>query len=237
MKIITWNCQGAFRKKVDLILAHNPDILVIQECEHPDKLMFGSSTKKATDFLWFGDYIHKGVGIFSYGGYKLKLIEQYNADFKTIVPISVTNGNLDFTLFAICANNPKDKANQYIGQVWKAINYYDLLLNKGKTILTGDFNSNKIWDKPKREGNHSAVVEKLALKNIHSIYHKHLDQEQGNEKDPTFFLQRNPNKPYHIDYCFASEDFINNLDHFEIGGYEKWIPHSDHLPLMIKFDL
>jgi hypothetical protein len=31
-------------------------------------------------------------------------------------------------LYAICANNPSDKNNQYIEQVWKAINYYDELL-------------------------------------------------------------------------------------------------------------
>jgi hypothetical protein len=38
MKIITWNCNMAFRKKADLILAHKPDILIVPECEHPDKL-------------------------------------------------------------------------------------------------------------------------------------------------------------------------------------------------------
>jgi len=41
MKIITWNCQGAFRRKVGNILAFLPDILVFQECEHPNKLLFG----------------------------------------------------------------------------------------------------------------------------------------------------------------------------------------------------
>lgn len=31
MKLILWNCQGAFRKKAEIILTFNPDILVIQE--------------------------------------------------------------------------------------------------------------------------------------------------------------------------------------------------------------
>ncbi len=37
MKIITWNCNMAFRKKTDFILAHKPDILLVPECEHPGK--------------------------------------------------------------------------------------------------------------------------------------------------------------------------------------------------------
>jgi exodeoxyribonuclease III len=30
----------AFRKKADFILTYKPDILIVPECEHPDKLLF-----------------------------------------------------------------------------------------------------------------------------------------------------------------------------------------------------
>ena len=72
MKLITWNCQGAFRKKADVILKYNPDILVVQECEHPSKLIFNSDTKLPKDSLWFGDNHHKGIGVFSYSKYRLQ---------------------------------------------------------------------------------------------------------------------------------------------------------------------
>jgi exodeoxyribonuclease III len=39
MRLISWNCQGAFRKKADIIMAQRPDILVVQECEHPDSMV------------------------------------------------------------------------------------------------------------------------------------------------------------------------------------------------------
>ena len=55
------------------------------------------------------------------------------------------------------------------------------------------------------------MVDRLAGKNIYSVYHKHLNQEQGKESHPTFFLQRNKNKPYHIDYCFASADLYDKV--------------------------
>jgi exonuclease III len=237
MKLISWNCQGAFRKKADVILLQNPDILIVQECEHPDKLIFNPETKKPTDFLWFGENKHKGLGIFSYGDYKIELLAEHNSEIKIIAPISVFGGKLDFTLFAIWANNPQDKNNQYVEQVWKAINLYENLLENENVILTGDFNSNTIWDRKRRIGNHSDVVEKLEEKNIESIYHKLFNQKQGDENQPTFFLQRNINKPYHIDYCFASKNLIEKIEDFEIGEHNNWINHSDHAPIIAKFKI
>lgn len=235
MKIITWNCQGAFRKKAEFILGFQPDILIVQECEHLDKLVFNSKIQQPNHFLWFGDNKNKGLGIFSYGEYKFQVLDEYSPEFKIVIPISVSNQQFSFTLFAIWANNPIDKNNRYIEQVWNAITNYDNLITTDKIILTGDFNSNKIWDKKHRVGNHSAVVDILANKNIFSIYHNHLQEDQGKESIPTFYLHRNKNKPYHIDYCFASQDILNKLKSFEVGSYEKWIPHSDHSPLIVEF--
>ncbi len=237
MKLITWNCQGAFRKKANIILLQQPDILVVQECEHPSKLAFSSTTLLPNNILWFGDNHHKGLGIFSYGTYKLTLLKQHNPNIKIISPISVTGGRVDFTLFAIWANNRDDPDGQYVEQVWKALKQYKKLLNTGPTILTGDFNSNTIWDKPRRIGNHSDVVHHLSQKNIHSVYHKYQKQEQGKESHPTFYLQRKKEKPYHLDYCFASEDLYDKVSSLEIGTYENWIAHSDHAPLIISFNI
>jgi len=91
-------------------------------------------------------------------------------------------------------------------------------------------------DKKNRVSNHSAVVNRLADKHIFSCYHKKFNQEQGKEKDPTFFLQRNSTKPYHIDYCFVSADLFSRLQHVEIGTYDKWITKSDHVPVIVEFE-
>jgi hypothetical protein len=40
----------AFRKKSNFILAHKPDILIIVECEHPDKLIYAEDSPKPNDF-------------------------------------------------------------------------------------------------------------------------------------------------------------------------------------------
>jgi exodeoxyribonuclease-3 len=51
MKIITWNCNMAFRKKADRVLALDPDIIVVPECECADKLKFPAGTKRPTSIL------------------------------------------------------------------------------------------------------------------------------------------------------------------------------------------
>jgi hypothetical protein len=88
MKIITWNCNMAFRKKAEFILALEPDILVIPECENLDKLKFNPTVKLPNDSLWFGENANKGLGIFAYGNYKFHLIERYNPEIKNYNPHS-----------------------------------------------------------------------------------------------------------------------------------------------------
>ena len=225
----------AFRKKANFILAYKPDILVVPECEHPGKLIFDNDTPKPTDILWFGTNANKGLGIFSYNNFKLKLRRTYNPELKMIIPVAVTGGQYDINLYAIWANNPTDPDGQYVEQIWKAIHHYDKSLKNKRTVLTGDFNSNTIWDRKYRAGNHSNVVKRLEEKGIFSCYHLHYDQIQGREQHPTFYLYKHIDKPYHIDYCFASADMTETIEAVEIGEYDFWKKYSDHVPVIVTF--
>ena len=57
MRIVTWNCNGAFRKKYSRLKIDDkyPDILVIQECENPEL----SKDKKTLYYDASGDTIQK----------------------------------------------------------------------------------------------------------------------------------------------------------------------------------
>lgn len=234
MRIIEWNSQGAFRKKNDRILSLQPDILVVSECESENKLNFGDLTPKPTDFFWYGDSENKGIGIFSYSDYKFDLLKIFNPRYRFIIPLKVTGKDCSFLLFAIWAMDNKEKPEaRYIGQIWLAINYYSNLLSL-PCILTGDFNSNKIWDEKERVGNHSDMVRFLNKKNIHSLYHIQEKTEQGKEIHPTFHMYRKTDKPYHIDYFFASESIIKEGFKISIGKAENWIDLSDHVPLTLE---
>ncbi len=226
----------AFRKKAAPILAHEPDILIVPECEHPDKLRFADDIPKPTDLLWFGENKNKGIGIFSYSSFRFKLIRSHNPELKMIIPIAVTGSNYSFNLFAIWANNPTDPDGQYVEQVWKAIHQYNRKLSGKNTVLAGDFNSNTIWDRKYRTGNHSHVVDRLKKKGIVSSYHLYHNQQQGSEAHPTYYLYRHKDKPYHLDYCFVSTDLANRIQSVEIGDHHQWSAYSDHVPVIVTFN-
>ena len=237
MRIIEWNSQGAFRKKNDRILSLQPDILVVSECESENKLKFGELTPKPTDFFWYGDSENKGIGIFSFSDYKFELLKIFNPRFRFIIPLKVMGKDSSFLLFAIWAmdNNKKPEA-RYIGQIWLAINYYSNLLSL-PCVLTGDFNSNRIWDEKERVGNHSDMVAFLKKEKIFSLYHKQENIEQGKEIHPTYHMYRKTDKPYHIDYFFASDLIIKDGFKISIGKAENWIDLSDHVPLTLELKI
>jgi len=233
MKVITWNCNMAFRKKWPHLLTFDPDIMVIQECEVKSKYALGQQIPGLNDFIWIGDNENKGIGILSFKNIRLSLASEHVDKFRYIVPVDVT-GYISVRLWAIWAMPEKgSKRNSYVGQIWNAVNHYKSFLKSKQTILIGDFNSNAIWDQERYPENHSMLVKLLAERNIHSLYHEQTGEAHGLESIPTFFLVKKKEKPYHLDYCFASSDLIKPETTIEVGHFADWIKLSDHVPLII----
>lgn len=226
----------AFRKKAEFILVEQPDILIIPECENPDKLFFNNTLSKPTDLFWFGQNSNKGIGIFSYSDFKIKPINVHNPEYKFVVPLFFSNNKINLTVFAIWAQKPV-KHDCYTEQIWNAVHFYSELLDNENIILAGDFNSSSIWDKPDRIFNHSNLVDFLKNKNIESTYHFFKKEKQGAETSPTLYMHRKKDRPYHIDFCFASKNLIDKIVNVEIGEYEFWAKYSDHNPLSVTFNL
>lgn len=261
MKIVSWNCNGAFRdyfkeitdKKSDTYV--DADIYVIQECENPRDYRpnYEEYRKKVRDFAgnnyyWVGDIHSKGLGIFAKKSVKLRR-KKVNGEYKHFMVFRV---NDSFNLLCIWAMDP------YVEMIHDFFDDNNELFNED-LILCGDFNSNAKWDKDHNtrdekgdKKNHSNLNRKLNEKGLYSVYHcvtgeKPKDKSKVETKN-TFFLYRHLNKPDHIDYFYACEKLIDktkwrgdrrkakkNLpNEFEILERWQWLSMSDHLPLVLN---
>ncbi|UZR97981.1 endonuclease/exonuclease/phosphatase family protein [Chondrinema litorale] len=235
MKIVTWNCNGAFRNKYKNIAELDADIYIIQECENPEQTRDTAYKTWASNYLWIGDLKHKGLGVFARNGIQLTSLnwpEEYeNHRVKYFLPVSI---NHDFDLLAVWAHQNKSPTFGYIGQVWKYLQVNKDKLDK--TIIAGDLNSNSRWDVWDRWWNHSDVLTILSDAVIESLYHQFYQEKQGEETMPTYFLHRKREKAYHIDYILASQGFREKLISLSVGEFSKWITISDHLPMVCELD-
>ncbi|MEK6493595.1 endonuclease/exonuclease/phosphatase family protein [Myroides odoratimimus] len=234
MKIVTWNCNGAFRNKFKQISSLNADIFIIQECENPMETNDQSYKLWAKNYTWIGENKNKGLAIFAKPNIKLQKLNWSNQfNDHTVNYFLPCKINDNFNLLAVWAHYNNSPNFGYIGQIWKYIQINKNNLNN--SIIAGDFNSNAIWDQWDRWWNHSDVINELKEIGINSLYHHFHQELQGQETKPTFFLQRKQSKPYHIDYILGSENFINKTSTFEIADFYKWIEFSDHMPIIYEY--
>jgi exonuclease III len=229
MKIVTWNCNGAFRNKFLEIARLDADVYIIQECENP-KHSKDEYLKWAENFLWIGENKHKGLGVFAKPSIQLTELNWQTNGLQLFLPVNVNNL---FNLVAVWTKYANSPTFRYIGQLWKYLELHKMKMSATQTVLCGDFNSNKIWDVWDRWWNHSDVVRELASINMVSLYHLVMREEQGTESIPTFFHQHNIKKPYHIDFVFCSRELFNlDSNVLTVGNHNEWLTFSDHVPII-----
>ena len=249
MKIVTWNCNGALRKKRAELDALDADVLIIQECEDPSEST-SDYREWAGGYLWNGISKNKGIGVFPrknhsvtsagwHGTYQILGLGAKNAatgwrtdELETFLPFVLNN---EYSILSVWTKGSDAKVFSYIGQFWKYLKIHKAELAHPKTLILGDFNSNAIWDQPDRWWNHSDVISELEEIGIYSLFHATRGEKQGSETSPTLFLQRDIRKPYHVDYAFASSDLLPRCQ-IHLGVSDNWLHISDHMPLIVEFN-
>lgn len=239
VKILSWNCNGGLRSKIDRALALDADVVVIQEAHDPahyqHRLVPGSLS------FWNCELgANKGVFVWTRPGWDLKPHPAWSPDvpFHHMIPMVVNPPDAEeITVWAVWTRTAKSLPfeDQAVGQAHEAMDALEHILGP-RTVLIGDFNSNAIWDKD-RTRNHSVLVQRLDALGIRSAYHERTAEQQGSESLPTYWHQRRAQWPFHLDYAFLSKDLA--VSDFWIGSREDWCMItaeggvSDHAPILV----
>ena len=142
MKILTWNCNGAFRKKIEFLQQIEADIYIIQECENQQQSK-GAYEAWLPNLIWKGNNKNKGLGVFAREDYKLEQLYWEDFELELFLPIRV---NDNFQLLAAWTKYANSPTFQYIGQLWKYLQLHEELIKVQPTLICGDLNSNAQWD-------------------------------------------------------------------------------------------
>lgn len=247
MKIVTWNCAGALRNKVEELSGLDADIYVVQECEDPVHST-NSYRQWASRYLWKGDNKNKGIGVFAKNGIKIEELRWDSSfslprtppgwegvrwrtdELKEFLPFSVEG---KFNVVASWTKGSTGDTFGYAGQLWRYLQTHYEDIRKDECMILGDLNSNVRWDRADRWWNHSDNVRIMESIGLKSLYHEAYGVEHGDEAHATFHMYRQLERKYHIDYIFASEG-LRQLYEFITHDPENWIAFSDHVPLEVN---
>jgi len=223
MRIVVWNAHQALDRKQDALNRLRPDIAVIPECADDIEAPDGS-------FLWVGKNHSKGLGVLSYGDYRLSRIGN-DPQVRWAIPISVT-GPHAFFLLALWNMPPYEQDQQ-------AVESYRRQLVTGPAVVAGDFNrvpdlqlqNGATWE----WGDTAPKDAKLFLGDTASVsaYHKYRHEAPGEETRWTHYWLYRRRKRFHFDYCFIPESWrLNSVD---VGSFHSWVHArlSDHVPLVV----
>ena len=228
--LTTWNCAGALRRKLPSLHALGADIIAVQECEDPAQSRDGAYRDWAGDaYLWAGKTKDKGLGLFARAAWARALFKPlaWSSPAQYLLPARIA----EIPICAVWAHRGA-QGHPYIGQLHLALQTPPDWLDHPLCIVLGDFNSNAIWDRPRRIWGHSPTMAQLDAKGMRSAYHQCHDAPHGHEADPSFYLHRSRAKPYHLDYIYAGRGW--HMADCQIGAPDVWLAHSDHMPVTAR---
>jgi hypothetical protein len=144
MRIVSWSCNGALRKKgkLEKLRELRADVYVIQECEDPDRATDSTYTEWASGSLWDGgnkNNKNKGLGVFT-SGLRLARLDWPANGLELFIPLTVNH----LTILALWARHGDSHRFRHIGQVWRYLQAHGDKLPRNNSIVVGDFNSNSL---------------------------------------------------------------------------------------------
>jgi exodeoxyribonuclease-3 len=239
VRLVTWNCGSGFHLKFPALLALKPDVAVVQECADLDTLTGKAPVFSPAGALWTGDNRNRGLGIFSFGEYRLDPVPTGALPITYALPVRVI-GPSTFNLVGLWAHHGRTPIRVAApGPTLTALLVYSDLFRERPSINAGDFNNHVRWDRPRKASNHANTFSEAAVLGLASAYHLFHRISPGAERHPTLYWRdRSRQGPtFHIDYAFIPRIEEPVLKSVRVGSFKNWIATglSDHAPLIVNF--
>lgn len=232
MRIVTWNCNGAFRKKHNLLDRYACDLAIIQETEDIGTLgQVGPMGDGA--WCWHGGGTGKGLAVVARPTIQVQPLNWMTGGAELFLPVQVDGR---FNLVAVWTKRSRTAIGSYVGQAAEYVRHNAAEIAKAPTLLVGDFNSNAIWDKRHKRDNHSSLAKQLGEMGLTSLYHAAQSENPGKEQTPTLYFHKNRQQVFHIDYVFLPQLVLPSARIVEIGSPDDWLRYSDHMPIVFEFN-
>ena len=225
LTVVAFNVHhGEYRSTVARLIQLHPKILVLPECCKP-------ATHGNGDVVWFGENPRKGVAVVARDGWRVEKAPEDRRVPNSVYPVTV-RGPETFNLLAVWAM----KRPTYMKAVLEGVKTYSAFLKSAPSIIVGDFNSHKRWDANDRKASHS-VLEKYLREEfgLVSAFHQAAIRDGRTMETPTYYHYWRRTNPFHIDYCFFPESWVNRLGKVLISDFSSFANESDHRPLAVEF--
>src|SRR5262249_7098862 len=136
MRLATWNCSMALHRKFEAMLRLRPDVAVICECAEPPRLSKAGLSALSSDPVWIGRNPNKGLAVFAFNGYSLRLADPFHPGLRYMAPVHVT-GPLECSLLAVWAQNASAGVNRkhQLGPLRRALSKYRSFLTERPAIV------------------------------------------------------------------------------------------------------
>ena len=220
MRITSWNClcRDVSRRLSDLAPLRS-DLITLQECRRP--------ASDSASVIWRGDIPYQGVAVVSTEATRRLEFVEIPKIHPTVVPVRV-QAPQPFVFVGVWTHPDYNKV------AWEAMTACVAAAGGLPVVAAGDFNSS-----PSVQGQESASQRFLQRMRdelgLVSAYHCFSGESHGAETRASYYHGKKEAQPFHIDYCFVPEAWVDRLTGVEVGSFANW-PQSDHRPLTVGID-
>lgn len=229
MRVVCWNLRGGTDAKWDLLRGLRPDVAVLPEAARRPRRLEPSLLEAAPSWHWVGRNPAKGLAVATFGAESGTLAPDATGRWS----VAARQGSLTVLGIWSCPTG-----GQYALEVERALDAHARWLDPdGELVVAGDFNVAGRGTAPPSAAT-ARLFARLGRLGLTSAYHTVWHEAPGAESTATYFHHRDPERPFHIDFCFVSASLRRRLAGVEVGSFEDWVRpgHSDHCPLVVEFD-